>query len=54
MTTTEKEQVNELADALLADALQSDNATDLYNSLVRFEVGVNALTAYIKVKEGSK
>ncbi len=53
MTKTEKEQVNQLADALIADALQQEDVTALYHSLERFYKGMRALECYVYVKEAS-
>ena len=53
MNKDTKNKVNQLADALLADALQQESVTDLYHSLERFYKGMRALEAYVYVKEAT-
>lgn len=54
MTKQEKDNVNELAEALIADALQCENETELYHSLERMVKGMLALKNYCEIKEATQ
>ncbi len=50
MKEQDKKNAEQLADALLADALQSENPTELYHSLERMEKGMQSLYYYVATK----
>ncbi len=51
MNKTDKAKANQLADALIEEALQADNLVDLFHALERMEKGINAIQTYVNVKE---
>jgi hypothetical protein len=46
-----KEKTDQLINHLIGDCIHAENATDLYNALVRLEKGADAVLALSRAKE---